>query len=150
MFFPFLLSSFFLSFSQFASSSTYCHEESRDLCMLLDWLNYRLCKNIYLPDVYGVGAWLFVTQHIERYQLSEHCILSNGPGMQIQNISKWSQSWFYLQLLIFKLFEGFGAKTESPCVKMDLWIAQIIDSQILGAFFSKLTFHQSVMTSSMK
>ena len=58
-----------------------------------------------------------------------------------------------LQYLIYKIFEGFGAKL-CVHVNMDLSIAKIpipcTDSQILRAFFSKSTFHQSVMTPSMK
>ncbi len=59
-----------------------------------------------------------------------------------------------LQYLIFKILEGFGAKTVFSCKKMDICIAKIpilcTDSQLLRALFSKSTFHQSILTSWME
>ena len=81
----------------------------------------------------------YVTEHIERYQLSEDWILSYGDAKS--KYLKYGLKVDYLQYyLIFKLLEGFGAKTMFSC-KMNLWIAKIpwlcTNSQILRAPFSQ-------------
>ena len=100
----------------------------------------------------------YVTQHIERYQLSEDWILSCGDAKsKSQNMVPKSilrfQLFWNLQYSIFKLLEGFGAKTVCSC-KKGLLNRQNTNTLYrfpnLRAFFSKSTFHQSVMTSFMK
>ena len=74
-----------------------------------------------------------------------------------QNIAPTSILKFHifwnLQYLILKLLEGLVQK-QCFHVKMELWIAKITilctDFQTLQAFFSQSTFHQSVMTCSIK
>ncbi len=80
------------------------------------------------------------------------CKVKISQNMFSKSILRFHIFW-NLQYLIFKVLQGFCAKTVFSC-KNDLWIAKIpilcTDSQILWALFSKSTFHQSVVTSSMK
>ena len=79
--------------------------------------------------------------------------------MQSQDIAKYSPKVDFeisdildLQYLIFKLLDL--VQIQCFLVKIDLIIPKIpilcTNSQLLRAFFSKLTFHQSVMTSSIQ
>ena len=63
----------------------------------------------------------YVTQHIERYQLSEDRILSYGDAkpknfkIKLPLLILKFHIFWNLQYLIFKLLEGFGAKTVFSC-----------------------------------
>ena len=77
------------------------------------------CVNIYATVSDLLNHWLYVSQHIKRYQLSADWILSYGDAK-----SKYSLKWaklilrfhmFWNLYLIFKLLEGFRAKTVCSC-----------------------------------
>ena len=121
----------------------------------------------YYQSFYSVEtAWLLLTsplmvqyktQHIQWNQLSEDSIFSNvskyAPKVNFE-ISHILES-----LILTKLLEGFDVKTTfSWRVKIDFWIIAVVtctpilylDTQTLKSLFSKSTFHQSVLNSSME
>ena len=98
-----------------------------------------------------------VIQLIERYQLSENLVLSYR-GAKSKYLKIWSLGRFCIffnpQYLLPKLLEGFDIKAEFSCKNelLNFYSMPILhpNSQIWRAFFSKSTFHWSVMTSFMK